>query len=141
MKKLIALFCFLFVSGSYVLLSQAANKEILAKGVNFIETRTYTAEEDTRILEMYKNLRVADVSDGLDMVGLPGTGLVNPEIHACWTDMKDFKHVFRGIAHQLLPEAAAWKGAPPTQIPVIKLLGYWWTRLSASSVQTETEGR
>ena len=98
MKKLIALFCFLFVSGSYVLLSQAANKEILAKGVNFIETRTYTAEEDTRILEMYKNLRVADVSDGLDMVGLPGTGLVNPEIHACWTDMKDFKHVFRGIA-------------------------------------------
>jgi len=98
MKKLIALFCFLFVSGSYVLLSQAANKEILAKGVNFIETKTYTAEEDTRILEMYKNLRVADVSDGLDMVGLPGTGLVNPEIHACWTDMKDFKHVFRGIA-------------------------------------------
>jgi regulator of RNase E activity RraA len=98
MKKLIALLCFLFVSGSYVLLSQAANKEILAKGVNFIETRTYTAEEDTRILEMYKNLRVADVSDGLDMVGLPGTGLVNPEIHACWTDMKDFKHVFRGIA-------------------------------------------
>ncbi len=98
MKKLIALFCFLFVSGSYVLLSQAANKEILAKGVNFIETRTYTAQEDARILEMYKNLRVADVSDGLDMVGLPGTGLVNPEIHACWTDMKDFKHVFRGIA-------------------------------------------
>jgi regulator of RNase E activity RraA len=98
MKKLIALFCFLFVSGSYVLLSQAANKEILAKGVNFFETKTYTAEEDSRILEMYKNLRVADVSDGLDMVGLPGTGLVNPEIHACWTDMKDFKHVFRGIA-------------------------------------------
>jgi regulator of RNase E activity RraA len=98
MKKLIALFCFLFVSANYVLLSQAANKEILAKGVNFIETRTYSAQEDARILEMYKNLRVADVSDGLDMAGLPGTGLVNPEIHASWTDLKDFKHVFRGIA-------------------------------------------
>jgi regulator of RNase E activity RraA len=98
MKKLIALFCFLFISGSYVLLSQAANKEILAKGVNFMETRTYSAQEDARILEMYKNLRVADVSDGLDMAGLPGTGLVNPEIHASWTDLKDFKHIFRGIA-------------------------------------------
>ncbi len=47
---------------------------------------------------MYKNLRVADVSDGLDMVGLPGTGLVDPEIHASWTDPEDFSHVFRGIA-------------------------------------------
>ena len=34
----------------------------------------------------------------MDMVGLPGTGLVNPDIHACWVDLKDFKHVFRGIA-------------------------------------------
>jgi 4-hydroxy-4-methyl-2-oxoglutarate aldolase len=70
----------------------------LSKGVNFIETKTYTVEEDARILELFKNLRVADVSDGLDMVGLPGTGLVIPDIQACWTDPKDFKHVFRGIA-------------------------------------------
>ena len=34
----------------------------------------------------------------MDMVGLPGTGLVNPEIHACWVDLKDFSHIFRGIA-------------------------------------------
>jgi len=66
--------------------------------VNYIETKTYTAEEDAKILELYKDLRVADVSDGMDMVGLPGTGLVNPDIHACWVDLKDFKHVFRGIA-------------------------------------------
>ena len=77
---------------------QTAEKAALAAGVNFIETRVYTAEEDAKILELYKNLRVADVSDGLDMVGLPGTGLVNPDIHASWVDMKDFKHVFRGIA-------------------------------------------
>jgi 4-hydroxy-4-methyl-2-oxoglutarate aldolase len=77
---------------------QVPDKLALEKGMNFMETKTYTAEEDARILELYKNLRVADVSDGLDMAGLPGTGLVNPEIHACWVDLKDFKHVFRGIA-------------------------------------------
>lgn len=98
MKKLIILFLCLFIPGGYILLAQSANIELLAKGVNFIETKTYSAQEDARILEMYKNLRVADVSDGLDMAGLPGTGLVIPEIHACWTDLKEFKHVFRGIA-------------------------------------------
>ena len=80
------------------ILSQEYERKELEKGMNFIGTSIYSAEEDTRILELYKNLRVADVSDGLDMVGLPGTGLVNPEIHACWVDSKDFKHVFRGIA-------------------------------------------
>ncbi len=33
-------------------------------------------------------------------------------------------HVFREIAHQLLPEAAAMKAGPTAAIPVIKLLGY-----------------
>ncbi|MCK4826190.1 RraA family protein, partial [bacterium] len=65
---------------------------------NFIETKTYSAEDDAKILEFYKTLRVADVSDGLDMVGLPGTGLVDPAIHPAWVDLKDFSHVFRGIA-------------------------------------------
>lgn len=98
MKKLLFSLLVLFFFVFPALFSQSANKEALVKGVNFIETKTYTAEEDAKILDLYKNLRVADVSDGLDMVGLPGTGLVIPEIKACWVDLKDFKHVFRGIA-------------------------------------------
>ncbi len=78
--------------------AQAPDKAAVAKGINFIETKTYSAEEDARILELYKNLRVADVSDGLDMVGLPGTGLVDTEIHPDWVDLKNFSHIFRGIA-------------------------------------------
>jgi 4-hydroxy-4-methyl-2-oxoglutarate aldolase len=98
MKILIILFSLSAALNNPILLSQSATRDVLAKGINFIETKTYTAEEDTRILDLYKNLRVADVSDGLDKIGLPGTGLVIPEIHACWVDLKDFKHVFRGIA-------------------------------------------
>jgi 4-hydroxy-4-methyl-2-oxoglutarate aldolase len=77
---------------------QVRDKSALAAGMNFIETKTYSADEDAKILELYKNLRVADVSDGMDMVGLPGTGLVDQAIHPDWVDLKGFTHIFRGIA-------------------------------------------
>lgn len=77
---------------------QQPDKSFLAGGVNFIDTRVYPEEEDSIILDLYKNLRVADVSDGMDMVGLPGVGLVDPAIHPDWVDMKEFTHVIRGIA-------------------------------------------
>lgn len=96
MKKVMVLFL-LTIAGAH-LLAQTAEKSALEKGLNFIQTNTYSPEDNARILELFKNLRVADVSDGMDMVGLPGTGLVNPEIHADWVDLKDFRHVFRGIA-------------------------------------------
>ncbi|MCX6238952.1 MAG: RraA family protein [Bacteroidia bacterium] len=98
MKKLIILSIVLFASIFSATKAQERDKKTLAKGMNFIETRTYSVEDDAKILELYKNLRVADVSDGLDMVGLPGTGLVDPAIHADWVDLKDFTHIFRGIA-------------------------------------------
>jgi len=98
MKNRIITLLFVLLLIIPAIFAQKPDKATLSKGVNFIETKTYTAEEDAKILELYKDLRVADVSDGMDMVGLPGTGLVNPDIHACWVDLKDFKHVFRGIA-------------------------------------------
>jgi 4-hydroxy-4-methyl-2-oxoglutarate aldolase len=70
----------------------------LSKGMNYIETQVYTAEDDAEILKLYQNLRVADVSDGLGMVGLPNTGLVIPEIHPDWVDTQNMSHVIRGIA-------------------------------------------
>src|SRR5665647_2415183 len=98
MKNLIVLSIILFVAMSPDAFAQERDKASLQKGMNFIETRIYSAEDDAKILELYMNLRVADVSDGMDMVGLPGTGLVDPAIHSDWVDLKDFTHVFRGIA-------------------------------------------
>jgi regulator of RNase E activity RraA len=72
--------------------------EELEKGVNFIETKTYTEEENLQLLKLYEGLRVADVSDGMDMVGLPNTGLVDPAIHPHWTDYENLSHIIRGIA-------------------------------------------
>ncbi len=49
--------------------AQSAPPEQLRHGINFIETTVYSAEENQELLKLYEGLRVADVSDGLDMVG------------------------------------------------------------------------
>jgi 4-hydroxy-4-methyl-2-oxoglutarate aldolase len=70
----------------------------LRAGKNFIETKVYTAKEDEEILKLFEGLRVADVSDGMDMAGLTNTGLMSPEIHALWKDTVNYTHRFIGIA-------------------------------------------
>jgi regulator of RNase E activity RraA len=70
----------------------------LASGHNYIQTQTYSAADDQRILKAFEGLRVADVSDGMDFVGLPDVGLMNREIHPSWKDTQKFTHRFIGIA-------------------------------------------
>lgn len=53
---------------------------------------------DNEILKLYDGLRVADVSDGMDMVGLPDVGLMDQSIEALWKDIDEMSHLFRGIA-------------------------------------------
>jgi len=77
---------------------QTADTAALKSGVNFIETETYSQEENQALLKLYEDLRVADVSDGMDYVGLPNTGLVDPAIHPDWRDLDSLTHVIHGIA-------------------------------------------
>lgn len=97
MKKLVMLFSIIILL-TQIVQSQERSKEELSKGANLIQTQVYSAEEDSILLGMYKGLRVADLSDGMDMVGLPGTGLVDPAIHSDWVDHENLTHQFRGIA-------------------------------------------
>lgn len=60
--------------------------------------RSYTPEEDRTILDAFDGLRVADVSGGMDAVGLRDVGLMNPAIRPLWRDTDEFQHQFRGIA-------------------------------------------
>ena len=53
---------------------------------------------DEEILQLYEDLRVADVSDGMDMAGLRDTGLMDQNIEALWKDFDNFSHRFCGIA-------------------------------------------
>ncbi len=53
---------------------------------------------DQQILDLYADLRVADVSDGMDMAGLRDVGLMDPSIEPLWKDIDHFRHRFCGIA-------------------------------------------
>ncbi|MDZ7316576.1 MAG: RraA family protein [candidate division KSB1 bacterium] len=79
-------------------LAQQATPEALRRGIHFIPTHFYSADENQELLRLYQGLRVADVSDGMDRVGLPNKGLVDASIHPAWIDQDSLKHQFRGIA-------------------------------------------
>jgi 4-hydroxy-4-methyl-2-oxoglutarate aldolase len=61
-------------------------------------SQAQSAITDMELLDLYKGLRVADVSDGMDMVGLRDAGLMNTSIEALWKDIDSMKHIVCGIA-------------------------------------------
>lgn len=79
-------------------MGQAAGTAIPREGMNFIQTPVYSEQQDQEILELFAGLRVADVSDGMDMVGLANIGLMSPDIKPAWKDTQHYKHRFVGIA-------------------------------------------
>lgn len=64
----------------------------------FLTAQSSSDITDEEILSLYANLRVADVSDGLDMVGLQDRCIMDQKIEALWKDIADMSHIFRGIA-------------------------------------------
>ncbi len=102
-------------------------------GRNFIETRTFSAEEDQRILKAFEGLRVADVTDGMDFVGLQNVGLMDPEIHSLWKDPQNFAHRFVGIAVTVryVPTQRPAAGGGRTYEDFRAWEGKWYNELSS----------
>ena len=100
---------------------------------NFIETRSFSAEDDARILKAFEGLRVADVTDGMDFVGLQNVGLMDPEIHALWKDPKNFAHRFIGIAVTVryVPTQRPAAGGGKTYDEFRAWEGKWYNELSS----------
>jgi len=72
--------------------------DVPRSGRGYITTPVFTGEEDAALLALFEGLRVADVTDGMDAVGLVNTGLMAPEIHPLWKDTERYTHRFIGIA-------------------------------------------
>lgn len=64
----------------------------------FIPYKEYSQEDNQRILALFADLRVADVSDGMDVVGLKDVGIMHPDIKTLWRDTENFTHRIIGIA-------------------------------------------
>jgi 4-hydroxy-4-methyl-2-oxoglutarate aldolase len=80
------------------LATAADDVEKLRAGSTLMKTRVYPLEEDRKLLAAFEGLRVADVSDGMDFVGLQDVGLVDPAIHPLWKDTVNYSHRIIGIA-------------------------------------------
>ncbi|MBN2349637.1 MAG: RraA family protein [Bacteroidales bacterium] len=87
---------------------------------------------DEEILKLYDGLRVADVSDGMDMVGLRDVGLMDQKIEALWKDIDNFDHWFCGIAvtARYVPTNKVVKN-PMDADEYRKWEGNWYNTLSA----------
>lgn len=87
-----------FLGAGTVAQEKAPGAEDLRAGKNLLATQVYSEAEDGKLLALFKGLRVSDVADGMDAVGLQNIGLMDPEIHSLWRDTEHFTHRFVGIA-------------------------------------------
>jgi len=78
--------------------SKEAQAEEIRAGKNYIVTKVYSAQDDEEILKLYQGLRVADVVDGMDKVGLNNIGTMSPDIKPLWKDTEHYTHRIQGIA-------------------------------------------
>ncbi len=134
---MIIVLCLLVLSLSLPAAAQAPkapDAESLRAGWNAIATPRHSEAEDKAVLALFKGLRVSDVVDGMDAVGLMDTGTMDPEIHALWRDTANFSHRLVGVA--------VTARYVPTQRPTAGVLGVeaydawagdWYDKLSPES--------
>ena len=64
----------------------------------YLHVKQYSADEDAKLLKLYDGLRVCDVMDALDVVGLQDITMMDREIRPLWRDEQKFSHRIQGIA-------------------------------------------
>jgi len=80
--------------------SVTAQELYTPEGVKMLENKSFDNSEKARqgILDLYKNLRVTDVLDGMDLIGLQDIGLMHKNIRPLWRNVDDFSHRVLGFA-------------------------------------------
>jgi len=104
----------------------------LRAGTNFIATTAFSEADDKKLLALFEGLRVADVCDGMDAVGLQNIGLMDPEIRPLWRDTEKFSHRFIGLAvtARYLPTQRPPAGKMKTE-DYDRWVGEWYSRKSS----------
>jgi 4-hydroxy-4-methyl-2-oxoglutarate aldolase len=112
--------------------AQPPSAQALRAGASLMPTQVYTQEDDERVLAFFKGLRVADVTDGMDAVGLQNVGLMDPAIRPLWTDTQRFAHRIIGVAvtARYVPTNRPAAGRMETE-QYDQWAGRWYTELSS----------
>lgn len=115
---------------SVTALDIAAQSAQAVKQDGSISFGKYSSEEDREILRLFEGLRVADVSDGMDIVGLQDVGLMDRRIGPLWRDLENFEHRIVGIAvtARYVPTNKRANKMSPEEFR--KWEGQWYSELS-----------
>ncbi len=90
----------------------------------YLEVKPYSQQENEALVKQFQGLRVTDVADGLDVVGLQDVTILDPAIRPLWRDDQKFAHRIYGVAVTLRlvppqerapifashPEFSKWEG-------------------------------
>jgi 4-hydroxy-4-methyl-2-oxoglutarate aldolase len=112
------------------LIASPQRAELKGENKIFIPSKKYSREEDEKILKLYEGLRVADVSDGMDMVGLQDVGLMDPEIKPLWRDLENFEHRICGLAVTVRYVPTNKRARRMTSAEFEEWEGQWYEQLS-----------
>jgi len=80
--------------------SQTAVQLTTPQGVRLLQNKSFDDSDLARkeILTLYKDLRLTDVLDAMDLVGLQDIGLMHKDIRPLWRDVEKFSHRIVGFA-------------------------------------------
>jgi regulator of RNase E activity RraA len=120
-------------SAPAVVCAQPVPAETLRAGAGFIETPVYSLDDDQRVLALFDGLRVADVADGMDAVGLQNVGLMDAAIRPLWKDVERFTHRFVGVAvtARYVPTNRPPAGRMASAAEYDTWAGTWYSTLSS----------
>jgi regulator of RNase E activity RraA len=95
MNRIITLTLLLLTSGIV-----ASQEMYTPQGVSMLPNKSFDNSDEARqeILDLYRNLRVTDVLDGMDLIGLQDIGLMDNDIRPFWRDTENFSHRILGFA-------------------------------------------
>lgn len=99
-KKSIFHKIFLSLAFAQCLVFLNAQELYTPQGVKVLNNKTFDNSDKARkeILDLYKDLRVTDVLDGMDLIGLQDIGLMDNDIRPLWRDPDKFTHRIVGFA-------------------------------------------
>jgi 4-hydroxy-4-methyl-2-oxoglutarate aldolase len=111
-----------------IMFSLQAQNLFTPQGVRILNNKAFDDSETARqeILNLYKDLRLTDVLDGMDLIGLQDIGLMDNDIRPLWRDPDKFTHRIVGFAvtvryvptdtrtgvnsFETIDDAKTWKG-------------------------------
>jgi 4-hydroxy-4-methyl-2-oxoglutarate aldolase len=64
----------------------------------YLKVEQYSQQDNEALAKQFRELRVTDVADGLDVVGLQDVTIMDPGIRPLWRDEQKFTHRIYGVA-------------------------------------------